>query len=64
MESDGNAIASGPPGLPFPHGAIVIPNNSPLEYLLAFALTFLIGALWGHLRRSNRDAHRKVQAPC
>ncbi|KAI3608366.1 hypothetical protein D8I24_1204 [Cupriavidus necator H850] len=44
------------------HGAIVIPNNSPLEYLLAFTLTFLVGALWAHLRCSNRDACRKEQA--
>lgn len=40
----------------------MIPNNSPLEYLLAFTLTFLIGALWGHLGCSNRDADRKEQA--
>lgn len=45
-----------------PHGAIVIPNNSPLEYLLAFTLFFLIGALWAHQRCSNRDARRKEQA--
>lgn len=46
------------------HGATVISTNSPLEYLLAFALTFLIGALWGHLRCSNRDAHQKEQTAC
>jgi len=40
----------------------VIPNNSPLEHLLAFTLAFLVGALWGHLRYGNRDARRKEQA--
>lgn len=44
------------------HGAIVIPNNSPLEYLLAFTLTFLIGALWGHFRYDNRNAASKERA--
>ena len=45
------------------HGAIVISTTSPLEHLLAFALTFLIGALWGHLRySSDRDARPKEQA--
>lgn len=46
-----------------PYGATVISSNSPFEYLLAFALTFLIGALWAHLRcSSNRDARRREQA--
>lgn len=36
-------------------------SNSPLENLLAFALTFLIGALWAHLRCSSRGARRKEQ---
>lgn len=44
------------------HGVVVISNNSPLEYLLAFALIFLVGALWAHLRCSNRDARPKEQA--
>ncbi len=44
------------------HGAIVIPNNSPLEYLLVFTLIFLVGALWAHFRYSNRDACRQEQA--
>jgi len=46
----------------FPHGAIVIPNNSPLESLCVFALLFLIGALWGQLHRANRDADREGQS--
>lgn len=44
------------------YGAIVISNNSPFEYLLAFTLIFLVGALWGRLRCSNRDADRKGQS--
>lgn len=44
------------------HGAIVIPNNSPLENLCTFALLFLIGALWGHMRCSSRDTRRKELA--
>lgn len=44
------------------HGAIVIPNNSPLENLCTFALIFLIGALWGHTRCSSRDVRRKELA--
>lgn len=40
----------------------MIPNNSPFEYLLAFTLTFLVGALWGHLRYSNGDVRSKEQA--
>ena len=44
------------------HGEVVISNNSPLEFLLAFALVFLIGALWGHLRCSNADARLKEHA--
>lgn len=46
---------------PFP-GAIVISSNSSLENLASFALVFLIGALWGHLRCANRDADLKGQA--
>ncbi|CAH0441061.1 hypothetical protein LMG9673_01857 [Ralstonia pseudosolanacearum] len=44
------------------HGTIVIPNNSPLESLVTFALIFLIGALWGHLRCANRGPDHKGQA--
>lgn len=44
------------------HGAIVIPNNSSLENLCTFALLFLIGALWGHMRCSSRDTRRKELA--
>lgn len=40
----------------------VISSSSPLENLISFALVFLIGALWGHLRCGNREARRKGQA--
>ena len=46
------------------NGAIVIPNNSPLEYLLAFILIFLVGAVWGHLRCSNPYTRREEHAAC
>lgn len=43
------------------HGATVISTNSPLENLCVFALMFLLGALWGHLRCSSRDVPQKEQ---
>ena len=44
------------------HGAIVIPNTSPLENLCVYALLFLLGALWAHLRSNSRDAARKERS--
>lgn len=44
------------------HGAIVIPNTSPLENLCVYALLFLLGALWAHLRSNHRDTARKERS--
>lgn len=44
------------------HGAIVIPNTSPLENLCVYVLLFLLGALWAHLRSNHRDTARKERS--
>lgn len=63
MKSDGMPKPSDQSVRLSPYGATVISSNSPFEYLLAFALTFLIGALWAHLRcSSNQDACRRERA--
>ncbi len=44
------------------HGAVVIPNTSPLENLCVYALLFLLGALWAHVRCSGRNARKEHAA--
>jgi len=37
------------------HGELMTSNSSPIEYLIAFGIVFLLGAYWTHTRGNGQS---------